>query len=144
MISGPLISLQRNQDMNNHIQLRAPLAGVLLWLLLISLFLFAPEASWAYPTSLAGYWQFQLDPTDVGERQQWFSRQLPDAIKLPGILQSQFFGDELSTKTPWMLTLYDRSWFLREDYKAYTERGNFKVPFLSQPPRHYLGAAWYQ
>ena len=42
------------------------------------------------------------------------------------------------------LTLYDRYWYLREDYEAYTEPGKVKVPFLSQPPRHYLGAAWYQ
>src|SRR6185312_14368892 len=41
-------------------------------------------------------------------------------------------------------SLYDRYWYLREDYKAYTKPGNIKVPFLSQPPRHYLGAAWYQ
>src|SRR5207244_7718090 len=43
-----------------------------------------------------------------------------------------------------VLTLYDRSWYLRDDYRAYIEPGKVKVPFLSQPPRHYLGAAWYQ
>ena len=43
-----------------------------------------------------------------------------------------------------MLSLYDRFWYLREDYKAYTTTREVKVPFLSQPPRHYLGAAWYQ
>ena len=43
-----------------------------------------------------------------------------------------------------MLSLYDKDWHLREDYKAHTAPGNVKVPFLSQPPRHYLGAAWYQ
>ena len=50
----------------------------------------------------------------------------------------------ISTRTPWVLSLYDRFWYLREDYKEYTEPGKVKVPFLSQPPRHYLGAAWYQ
>ncbi len=114
-------------------------------LLCAAVCLLAPESSWAAPPiSLAGYWQFQLDPTDAGERQQWFNRNLPNSIKLPGILQSQNYGDELSTKTPWVLTLYDRFWYLREDYKPYTEPGNIKVPFLSQPPRHYLGVAWYQ
>ena len=47
----------------------------------------------------------------------------PWGIQLPGILQSQKFGnfgDEISTKTPWVLSLYDRFWYLREDYKAYT------------------------
>ncbi|HVQ37024.1 MAG TPA: discoidin domain-containing protein, partial [Pyrinomonadaceae bacterium] len=84
-------------------------------------------------------------PTDVGERQQWFAQPLrPWGIRLPGILQAQNFGDEITTKTPWVLSLYDRFWYLREDYKAYADPKAVKVPFLSQPPRHYLGAAWYQ
>jgi len=95
-------------------------------------------------TDLSGYWDFALDPTDAGVREQWFSRELRGRIKLPGVLQAQGFGNEISTTTPWVLSLYDRFWYLREDYKAYTERGKTKVPFLSQPPRHYLGVAWYQ
>jgi beta-galactosidase len=99
----------------------------------------------AYPISLDGYWRFELDPLDAGVQQQWFNRQLRSYSKLPGILQSDFFGgNPITTDTPWVLSLYDRYWYLREDYKAYTERGKVKVPFLSQPPRHYLGAAWYQ
>ena len=43
-----------------------------------------------------------------------------------------------------MLSLYDKQWPLREDYKTHTTPGQVKVPFLSQPPKHYLGAAWYQ
>ncbi len=35
-------------------------------------------------------------------------------------------------------------WYLRPEYKAYTEPGHIKVPYFSQPPRHYLGVAWYQ
>ena len=53
-------------------------------------------------------------------------------------------GMDISIGTPWVLSLYDRYWFLRSDYKAYAEPGKIKVPFLSQPPRHYLGVAWYQ
>lgn len=96
--------------------------------------------------SIAGLWRFALDPGDSGIKNQWFTQRLPNQyqIKLPGVLQEQRFGDEISTRTPWVLSLYDRFWFLREDYKAYTEPGKVKVPFLSQPPRHYLGAAWYQ
>jgi beta-galactosidase len=93
---------------------------------------------------LSGTWQFALDPTDSGVREQLFSKDLRGRIKLPGVLQSQNYGNEISTSTPWVLSLYDRFWYLREDYKPYTERGKVKVPFLSQPPRHYLGAAWYQ
>src|SRR5215510_9255082 len=95
------------------------------------------------PRDLSGQWRFSLDRTDSGINQKWFARTLPDRITLPGILQSQFFGDEISSDTPWVLSLYDRFWYLRADYKDYAEK-NVKVPFLSQPPRHYLGVAWYQ
>lgn len=93
---------------------------------------------------LAGVWRFALDRADSGVRERWFERDLPETIKLPGVLQAQGFGDEISTRTPWVLSLYDRFWYLREDYKAYTRPGAVKVPFLSQPPRHYVGVAWYQ
>ena len=106
--------------------------------------LIAPAAFAGAPVNLAGMWRFALDRVDVGVKEQWFSRGLPDRIALPGLLQAQGYGDEISTNTPWVLSLYDRLWYLREDYKAYTQPGNVKVPFLSQPPRHYLGAAWYQ
>ena len=93
---------------------------------------------------LAGVWRFALDRADAGARERWFERDLNDRIKLPGVLQAEGYGDEISTRTPWVLSLYDRFWFLREDYKAYTKEGAVKVPFLAQPPRHYVGVAWYQ
>lgn len=95
------------------------------------------------PQDLSGLWRFGLDRNDEGINQQWFSTRLQGYVKLPGILQDQYLGDEITTKTPWVLSLYDRFWYLREDYKDYTQRP-VKVPFLSQPPRHYLGVAWYQ
>ncbi len=93
---------------------------------------------------LAGQWRFALDPTDVGIAQGWFNSNLTHRIRLPGILQAQGYGNEINTNTPWVLTLYDTNWFLRDDYKAYIKPGNVKVPFICQPPRHYLGPAWYQ
>jgi beta-galactosidase len=95
------------------------------------------------PVSLDGIWRFMIDPTDSGEKNLWFNQNLPASIKLPGIMQPQY-GLEISTSTPWVLSQYDRFWYLREDYKAYADPGKVKVPFLSQPPRHYLGVAWYQ
>jgi beta-galactosidase len=97
-----------------------------------------------FTQSLAGHWRFLLDPHDLGVDDQYFSRQLSQTIQLPGILQAQGFGDEISTNTPWVLSLYDRLWFEREDYKSHTQPGNVRVPFVSQPTRHYLGVAWYQ
>ena len=94
--------------------------------------------------SLAGRWGFALDRSDLGVAEKWFGRDLPDSIRLPGILQAQGYGDDVSIDTPWVLSLYDRHWFLRQEYAAYTNAGNVKVPFLSQPVKHYFGAAWYQ
>lgn len=100
----------------------------------------------ANPILLDGVWRFDLDPNDVGVVEQWFNRSPYRFryIRLPGTLQSQNWGNDISIDTPWVLSLYDRYWYLREDYKAYTEPRKVKVPFLSQPPRHYLGVAWYQ
>ena len=94
--------------------------------------------------SLAGEWRFALDRNGVGTKENWFAKDLPDKIQLPGVLETQGYGDEISISTPWVLTLYDHFWYLRADYAAYTNAGSVKVPFISQPPRHYLGAAWYQ
>ena len=93
---------------------------------------------------LAGEWRFALDRNDAGTNESWFGKTLPEQIHLPGILEAQGYGDEISLSTPWVLSLYDHFWFLRADYSAYTNAGNVKVPFLCQPPRHYVGAAWYQ
>ena len=67
---------------------------------------------------LAGEWRFALDRTDAGTNENWFAKNLPDKITLPGILEAQGYGDEISTTTPWVLSLYDHFWFLRADYAA--------------------------
>jgi beta-galactosidase len=94
--------------------------------------------------SLAGKWCFALDAEDRGIEEAWFYKTLSDEIELPGILQAQGYGNEIGIDTPWNQSLYDKLWFRRKDYEKYIQPGNVKVPFLSQPPRHYLGAAWYQ
>ncbi|QJE01939.1 glycoside hydrolase [Massilia forsythiae] len=109
------------------------LAGALTW----------PAAHAADTMDLSGTWQFALDRDDQGVAQGWIDQALPQRIRLPGILNAQGYGDEITASTPWVLSLYDRNWNLRDDYRAYTAPGRVKVPFLSQPPRHYLGAAWY-
>lgn len=96
--------------------------------------------------SLAGQWQFAMDRDDRGITENWFTNTLPDKINLPGILQAQGHGDEISTNTPWVLTLGDAWWKLQPAAlrEHFSQPGRVEVPFLSQPPKHYLGAAWYQ
>ncbi|HEY0944304.1 MAG TPA: hypothetical protein VGD81_03525 [Opitutaceae bacterium] len=98
------------------------------------------------PESLAGQWRFALDRADAGVTERWFERALADRIALPGILQAQGYGDEIRPDTPWVTTLGDAWWKLQpESLRAkFSQPGKVEVPFLAQPPRHYLGAAWYQ
>lgn len=95
---------------------------------------------------LAGEWRFALDRRDVGTNDHWFAKNLRDKIALPGILQAQGYGDDISTNTPWVTTLGDAWWKIQppELRERFSQPGKVRVPFLSQPPKHYLGAAWYQ
>jgi len=111
---------------------------------LLLILLLIQSVTAAETIDISGKWNFSLDRGDVGIAEKWFEKRLTEKIYLPGVLQSQGFGDDISTKTPWVLSLYDKNWFLREEYEDFTKEGNVKVPFLSQPPKHYLGAAWYQ
>ena len=97
--------------------------------------------------SLAGNWQFVLDRNDIGASDAWYSKPLGSdtRISLPGILQTQGFGDEITAETKFVAALpRDMRWYLLPQYKPYTVPGNVQVPYLSQPVRHYLGVAWYQ
>lgn len=111
---------------------------------LAALLVLCQFAQAATPLNLAGNWRFAIDRENLGIQDKWYAQTLSQQITLPGILQAQGHGDEISSKTPWVLSLYDKNWAERDDYKNYTETGKVKVPFLAQPVRHYLGAAWYQ
>ena len=112
------------------------------WLAL--LFCLANPAGAADTLDLSGNWRFAIERRDEGITSAWFNRALADRIALPGILQAQGYGDDISAVTPWVLSLYDKHWSEREDYKQHAASGKVRVPFLSEPPKHYLGAAWYQ
>lgn len=98
-------------------------------------------------TSLAGTWRFALDRSDAGVNAGWFKKPLAANanISLPGILQTQGYGDEITAETKFIAALpRDMRWYLLPQYKQYTTPGKVLVPYLSQPVRHYLGVAWYQ
>lgn len=97
--------------------------------------------------SLAGTWQFALDRDNTGIGARWFAKSLDTdtSISLPGILQTQGYGDAIKADTKFVAALpRDMRWYLLPQYKPYTVPGNVQVPYLSQPVRHYLGVAWYQ
>lgn len=99
---------------------------------------------------LSGKWNIYLDRRKDGfqkglDKILWNEEQGKDGgmLVLPGILQAQGYGDEISYNTPWVSGLHDNMWYLREEYKG-AQEGEVNIPFLSQPPKHYLGWAWYQ
>ena len=112
----------------------------LISLVLISFALRPAAAS----VSLAGSWGFQLDRQDAGIGERWFIRQLDQRIHLPGALQNEGFGDEITVDTPWTGVSNPGTWLNGPQYEEYRHPGNIKVPFCLQPERHYVGVAWYQ
>ncbi len=94
--------------------------------------------------SLAGEWQVALDPEDKGMDQQWQNKNLDEALHLPGSLQEQGKGEDVSVDTKWTGQIVDNSWYTAPQYAKYRENGNVKVPFWLNPDKHYVGVAWYR
>ncbi|HVS97208.1 MAG TPA: hypothetical protein VHE54_12025 [Puia sp.] len=93
---------------------------------------------------LAGTWRFRMDPHDVGVPQRWFARRLGETIHLPGSMMQNGKGDPVTAQTKWTASIYDSSWFFDPRMAKYRRPGNLKLPFWLTPPKHYVGAAWYQ
>ncbi len=83
---------------------------------------------------LSGEWKISLE-ADEGRQS--------GTILLPGILQAAGYGNPVTKQTPWVSALHDSFWYEQEEYKYAQEEG-VNVPFLSQPPRHFLGKATYE
>lgn len=113
----------------------------LMWAGMLSLMSCQKESS---ELSLAGEWQFALDPEDVGVKQAWQNRELEEVVSLPGSLQEQAKGEDVGLDTRWTGQIVDSSWYKAPEYAKYRQPGNIKVPFWLNPDKHYVGAAWYQ
>ena len=50
---------------------------------------------------LSGIWRFQIDRNDVGVQEKWFSKQLNDHIALPGSMNENRKGDDVTLHTQW-------------------------------------------
>ena len=117
--------------------------------IVVSAALFGPACGQATATqadrlSLAGQWRFQLDRADAGIQDRWFERSLDQRIKLPGALQNEGFGDDVTVDTKWNGDVNIDAYLKGPQYAKYREPGNIKVPFFLQPEKHYAGTAWYQ
>ncbi|MEN6452738.1 MAG: sugar-binding domain-containing protein, partial [Prolixibacteraceae bacterium] len=90
---------------------------------------------------LDGRWHFYMDPDKEG------SADIPlntgNTLKLPGSLQSQGFGNDVSADTRWWNGKLKDIWRTSPVYERYRLDGNVKIYEFLQPKKHYLGAAWY-
>ncbi len=84
--------------------------------------------------NLAGEWMISCD-ADNGTQK--------GAITLPGVLQAQGYGNPVDIHTPWVSGLHDYFWYEQEELKFAQEEG-VNVPFLAQPPAHFVGKAYYE
>ena len=107
--------------------------------ILITLALFVACAR-AGTVDLAGEWRFALDPGDLGAGAKPADWRFPDKIRLPGVLTAQGFGETPSIRTKWT----GDGWRYPDLFKEWQTDDNFKFPFFLQPPKQYVGPAWYQ
>jgi len=110
----------------------------------------APESS-PKPIDLSGAWQLRLDPEDKGIDENWQKLKkfpapakpdpsLAGTVNLPGSIQAQGFGVKPTLDGPWT----GHGWKHREMFPEGQSPENFKIPFMLQPPRLYVGPAWYR
>jgi len=97
----------------------------------------------AQEVSLGGVWRFQLDRSNQGIQEQWWSRSLAGKARLPGDLAAQGIGDPPSLQTPWVGGIQNRNWSQEPSLQKYAATGNFKFPYWLTPERYYSGAAWF-
>lgn len=81
---------------------------------------------------LTGIWDIELEAQNGIQK---------GTIQIPGILQAQGYGNDIGFDTPWVSSLHDSFWFEREEYQM---QNQINIPFLSQPPKHFLGKAYYK
>ncbi|GGD03672.1 glycoside hydrolase family 2 protein [Hyunsoonleella pacifica] len=94
---------------------------------------------------LSGNWSFKIDALDVGEKENWFSTKLEEAVKLPGSMAENDKGNDVTVNTHWTGNMWNDSlWYKDPKMAKYRQEGNVKVPFWLQPVKDYKGAAWYQ
>ena len=93
---------------------------------------------------LSGSWRFELDPDDVGAAQKWWRRSLAGEISLPGSLQAQGYGNDVTLDTPWVGLVRGGDWYNDPQYRPFQPEGELRFPFWLQPQKHYMGVAWYQ
>lgn len=95
---------------------------------------------------LAGQWQFQTDPYDRGIDERWFESELTETVQLPGSMDENGKGNDVTLETQWAALKRIRKphWYKDANYAPFVDSDNVLFPFGLQPEKEYTGAAWYQ
>jgi len=86
--------------------------------------------------SLAGEWQFRLDPHDQGVAEKWFESILPEKIKLPGSTDQAGYGKKTEGRIAhWLNRVYEYvgpAWYQKEIVIPEDWQGKRIVLFLER------------
>ena len=93
---------------------------------------------------LSGEWQFRMDPEDRGAGEEWFVKELPETVLLPGSMAENGKGNDVTLRTKWTGGINNAQWYDDPDYAPYVDSANVRFPFWLQPEKEYTGAAWYR
>jgi len=94
--------------------------------------------------NLSGEWQFQTDPGDCGENEEWYDTDLSEIINLPGSMVENGKGNDITLETEWTGGIQNPEWYNDPNYAPFVDPDNVRFPFWLQPEKKYTGAAWYQ
>lgn len=114
------------------------------FLLTLVLMVFSLPLLHASSLDLSGRWSFALDPDEKGITEQWYLKNLPEMVSLPGSNVENLKGYDISLTTPFTASIYDSSWYFNPHMEKFRQEGNIKVPFFLTQNKYYVGQAWYQ
>ena len=120
------------------------IAKLFTFLILASIVFFSCSKQTTQNIDLSGEWQFQMDPDDVGEQQNWFNADLPETVKLPGSMVENGKGYAINLETKWTGGMKKTEWYKYPEYEPYHDSTNIRFPYWLQPDKKYTGAAWYR
>lgn len=105
----------------------------------------APPPRPSEAIDLAGAWEFCPDLADAGLALGLAEAcaPYPHRVRMPGTAAAQGFGEPPSMATAWTAGIRE-TWTEHPRYRPYQTPDNFKMPFWLQPPRLYVGPAWYR
>lgn len=96
------------------------------------------------PIDISGFWEFDIDPNNIGTQHEWYNKKLSDNILLPGSMLTNDKGYDVGLNTKWIGSLYDSSYYYNPYMTKYRQEGNIKFPFFLTPKKHFVGTAWYK